>query len=150
MNRISFIFHETSFALRHRLILREQITKLFKTHHIEEYELTFIFCTDDYLLGINRQHLKHDYYTDIITFDLSTDDQVRQAEIYISVDRVKDNSRALKNTFPEEMYRVIFHGVLHLCGYKDKSPSDIKKMRAAEEKVLTDLQVVVSRNTVSK
>jgi rRNA maturation RNase YbeY len=132
------------------LILREQITKLFKTHHIEEYELTFIFCTDDYLLGINRQHLKHDYYTDIITFDLSTDDQVRQAEIYISVDRVKDNSRALKNTFPEEMYRVIFHGVLHLCGYKDKSPSDIKKMRAAEEKVLTDLQVVVSRNTVSK
>jgi len=94
--------------------------------------LDYIFCTDDYLLSLNRDFLKHDYFTDIITFDLSETDQI-VGEVYISIDRVKDNAVSLENTFRQELLRVIFHGALHLCGFKDKKPKDIKLMRQKEE-----------------
>ena len=90
-----------------------------------------------FLLNINRQHLSHDYYTDIITFDLSEKKNILEAEIYISVDRVRDNAKALGNPFYLELHRVIFHGLLHLMGYKDKQASDQKKMRKAEDDLLT-------------
>ncbi len=83
------------------------------------------------MLAINRQFLSHDFYTDIITFDLS-DSNAIQAEIYISVDRVKDNAAQLGVSFKSELHRVIFHGVLHLCGYKDKKRKEIEKMRSTE------------------
>lgn len=94
--------------------------------------VNYIFCTDKALLKINQDFLKHDYYTDIITFDLSEGDEV-VAEIYISIDRVKDNARKLGVSFQRELHRVIFHGALHLCGYKDKSPKDSTMMRNRED-----------------
>jgi probable rRNA maturation factor len=93
--------------------------------------VNYIFCSDHYLLQINKQFLQHDYFTDIITFDLSVTDVI-EAEIYISVDRVRDNASTLKVSFEDEILRVIIHGALHLCGYKDKKKSEIEKMRNRE------------------
>ena len=84
------------------------------------------------ILEINRQFLKHDFYTDIITFDLSEGSST-MAEIYISIDRVKENASKMGVSFKSELHRVLFHGVLHLCGYKDKSARDIKIMREKED-----------------
>lgn len=98
--------------------------------------ITYVFCSDDYLLKMNKQFLEHDYYTDIITFPLSETEKEIEAEIYISVDRVKDNATKFKTDFLEEFHRVIFHGVLHLMGYKDKTKSDKETMRAKENEWL--------------
>ena len=95
-----------------------------------------MFCSDEYLLRINRDYLQHDYYTDIITFDLSEPGGPVQGEIYISVDRVRDNAKELAVSIQKELHRVIFHGVLHLCGYTDKTKQDQARMRALEEKYL--------------
>jgi len=99
--------------------------------------LSYVFCSDNYLLDINKRFLNHDYYTDIISFDLRIDKaKVIEGEIYISIDRVRDNSITLGPLYSDEFLRVIFHGVLHLCCYKDKSKNDIVTMRSAEEKYL--------------
>ena len=88
------------------------------------------------MLNINRQFLNHDYYTDIITFNLSGSKRQIEGEVYISIDRVKDNAAILSQSIKQELHRVIFHGALHLCGYKDKSKYDIDKMRKMEDKYL--------------
>ena len=93
--------------------------------------LNIIWCSDEYLLKINQDHLKHDYYTDIITFHYQ--EEVIDGELYISIDRVKENAEKLKITFEQELKRVVIHGVLHLCGYGDKSEEEIKLMREKEE-----------------
>jgi probable rRNA maturation factor len=95
-------------------------------------KINYIFCSDEYLLEINKSYLQHDYYTDIITFDLS-DQEGTIGEIYISVDRVKENSKSHATSFSTELLRVIFHGALHLIGYKDKKKSEITIMRDKEE-----------------
>jgi len=97
--------------------------------------LDLIFCSDAYLLQINQDFLGHSDLTDIITFDLS-DQHQSAAEIYISVDRVRDNAKTFGVSVENELHRVIFHGVLHLCGYKDKKPGDIKVIRAKEDEYL--------------
>ncbi len=94
--------------------------------------ITYIFCSDEFLLQMNRDFLQHDYYTDIITFGLSEKGEPVEAEVYISLDRVKDNAQTLGITYGEEARRVIFHGALHLCGYKDKKKSEIILMRKKE------------------
>lgn len=98
-------------------------------------DLSYVFCSDEYLLDINIQHLNHNTYTDIITFDLSNDAsrQIIEAEIYISVDRVRENALKFEKNFNNELSRVLAHGILHLCGYKDKSPSEQKIMREKED-----------------
>lgn len=99
--------------------------------------LNIIFCSDEHLLGINRDFLQHDYYTDIITFDLSASSRAPlEAELYISVDRVKENATTLGQPFYRELHRVIFHGLLHLLGYKDKQKKDQALMRKMEERLL--------------
>jgi probable rRNA maturation factor len=99
--------------------------------------LNIIFCSDEHLLGINRDFLQHDYYTDIITFDLSASSKAPlEAELYISVDRVKENAITLGQPFYRELHRVIFHGLLHLLGYKDKQKKDKALMREMEERLL--------------
>ena len=98
-------------------------------------EITVIFCSDEYLLEMNRTHLSHDYYTDIITFDYSEESEV-SGDLFISVDRVDDNAKELSNTFIDELNRVCVHGLLHLCGYKDKSPEDESLMRSKEDEML--------------
>ena len=105
--------------------------------------LNYIFGTDKALLEINRNYLKHNYYTDIITFDLSEGPEI-QADIFISIDRVRENASKLGVTFKEELHRVIFHGALHLCGYKDKTKKDVQAMRRMEEH---HLQEYLKRST---
>jgi rRNA maturation RNase YbeY len=106
---------------------------IFKKEKKQLDELQYIFCSDDYLLEINRQYLNHDYYTDIISFDLSEKGQLINAEIYISVDRVRENAREFGSSLRQELHRVMFHGALHLCGYKDKKPKEVQIMRQMED-----------------
>ena len=95
-------------------------------------EINIIFCSDDYLLEMNRQYLNHDYYTDVITFDYSEQDII-SGDIFISIDRVRENARLYKQKFIDELNRVIVHGVLHLIGYKDKTGKEQKQMRQKED-----------------
>lgn len=97
--------------------------------------LSYNFCSDNELLEINQKFLKHNTYTDIITFDYSAPDHLT-GEIYISTERVAENASKLHVPFEDELLRVIAHGLLHLCGYKDKTPQHAKKMRAAENRCI--------------
>lgn len=107
-------------------------------------EINFVFCSDDELLEINRKHLEHDYYTDIITFDLSEKGSCKLvSDIYISVERVRDNARTEGVVVSKELQRVIFHGLLHLIGYKDKTERQEKEMRSMEEKWMEAFSVYV-------
>lgn len=133
---IQFFFLQRQITLTQRIALKHFIKLIFKTEGRRVKNLNYIFCSDEYLLQINKNHLKHNFYTDIITFNLSQTPAEMIGEIYISIDRVKDNATQLDVTIKEELHRVIFHGVLHLCGYKDKSPKHKKEMRAAEDRYL--------------
>ena len=130
---INFYF-EQPVTLKQRNQLKLFIGSVFKTEKKMPAAISYIFCSDEYLLNINRQFLKHDYYTDIITFVLSDSKTGPQiAEIYISVDRVKDNANTLAVPLTQELHRVIFHGALHLCGYKDKTTGQKTLMRSKED-----------------
>jgi rRNA maturation RNase YbeY len=94
-------------------------------------EISYRFCTDDEILRVNQQYLQHDYYTDVITFDYSTDRFI-SGDVYISLDTVRTNAALYGTDFMEELRRVIAHGLLHLCGFKDKTSADAKRMRQAE------------------
>ena len=98
-------------------------------------ELAYIFCDDEKILEVNRQYLKHDYYTDIITFDY-TEDDVIGGDLFISLDTVRSNSEQLGVPYEQELHRVIVHGVLHLCGLNDKGPGEREQMEAAENRAL--------------
>lgn len=103
---------------------------------VKRIDLTYVFCNDEYLLYMNEQFLQHDTLTDIITFDLSEDATALHGEVYISTERVQENARKFQVQYEEELHRVIFHGALHLCGYKDKKASDKAIMRAQEDRCL--------------
>ncbi len=98
-------------------------------------DINYIFCNDEDLLKINRQYLNHDTLTDIITFDY-TQNKVISGDIFISIERVKENARSFNTGFEEELHRVMIHGILHLCGYKDKNPAQKKQMRDKENTAL--------------
>lgn len=100
-------------------------------------QISIILCSDDYLLSMNQEHLDHDYYTDIITFDLSDAPEEIEGELYISTDRVKENADDLSLPFEIELHRVLIHGILHLIGYSDKSSADQKIMRGKEDAYLS-------------
>ena len=123
-------------SLANRILLKSFIEKQLRKEGITIEALQYVFCSDDYLLNINKQFLNHDYYTDIISFDLSEEKGVLIGDIYISVDRVKENAKTHGNKYLHELLRVIFHGALHFCGYKDKKPADAKLMRSMEDKWL--------------
>ena len=129
--RVFFFFEHKNFKLEKRTVLKDFIESLFKTEKKKLSFINYVFCSDKKLLEINRQFLNHDFYTDIITFDLSESDST-QAEIYISINRVKDNAKSFGISFKSEIHRVIFHGALHLCGYKDKTQAEQMKMRQRE------------------
>ena len=125
-------------GLKNKRKLSAYLDKLVKRElkGIKKTDFTYIFCTDEALLEMNQQFLDHDTYTDIITFDLSGSDDAVEAEIYISAERVKDNAARFKADYTDELHRVIFHGALHLCGYKDKTKADKEEMRRQEDKCL--------------
>ena len=132
---IQFNFLEP-ISLGERTRLKRFLIALFKRERKPLAELQYIFCSDPYLLEINQQFLHHDFYTDIITFDLAEKGQPTSGEIYISVDRVRDNAQNFDSSLKKELHRVIFHGALHLCGFKDKTPKEEIEMRKMEEKYL--------------
>lgn len=130
-SKVCFFYQDVKPGLSDRTRLKQFIESIFRKEGRKLESLNYIFCTDAALLDINRQFLNHDFYTDIITFDL-TDAAGIRGEIYISTDRVRENARSLQVPVKEELLRVVFHGVLHLCGYKDKKPAEIKTMREKE------------------
>ena len=133
---VKFFSADRPVKLTNRRKLALFITDLFARQGKSFKSLSYIICSDEYLLEINRQYLDHDDYTDIISFLLSDPGQAVEGEIYISEERVRENAAELKVSFNEELHRVIFHGALHLLGFKDKSPADKQKMTAAENDCL--------------
>jgi rRNA maturation RNase YbeY len=130
---INFHYLHPPFHFKNRKKLKAFIREMFLGESIVFETVDFIFCTDEYLNQINRQHLNHDTYTDIITFQLSAKTDPVVSDIYISIPRVKENAAAFSTTFTQELHRVIFHGILHLCGYNDKSAKDVQLIRAKED-----------------
>ncbi len=126
---------ETKYSLKNRMLLKRWVKAVLENKGKKLGNLYFILCDDDFLLKINRQFLKHDYYTDIITFDY-TEDGIIAGDLFISIDRVRDNATVLQVSEHEELMRVMIHGVLHLLGLKDKSDEEAKQMRKAEEECL--------------
>lgn len=133
---VSFRSADRQLQLPGKTELKAFIQSIFKKEKQALRSITYIFCSDEFLLQMNRDFLKHDYYTDIITFGLSEKGEPVEAEVYISLDQVKDNAATIGTTFKEETLRVIFHGALHLCGYKDKKKSEIALMRSKEDHYL--------------
>lgn len=134
---VEFNFPE-KITLTDRTRLKSFIASVFKKEKKSLGNLSYVFCSDNYLLDINRGFLQHDYYTDIITFDLTEPGAKKiDAEIYISVDTIRDNARRFNTTITRELHRVIFHGILHLCGYKDKSFKDQALMTQKEDYYLS-------------
>ena len=135
---IYFEVEDTKFPL-----IKKQTTKNWIKSVAEKYgkkvgNITYIFCSDEKILEVNKEFLQHDYYTDIITFD-DTEGNTISGDIFISLDTVKSNSEKFQTSYLEELHRVIIHGILHLCGLKDKSPKDEKMMREAENQSLKSI-----------
>ena len=128
---ISFNY-ETDFELENEAHYEDWISRIIESEGFDEGEINYIFCDDEYLHKINVEYLDHDTLTDIISFDYTVGNLI-QGDIFVSIERVKDNANDFNVSFEEELKRVLSHGVLHYCGYKDKSPKDEALMRSKEE-----------------
>lgn len=140
---ISFNY-ETKFRLQQALRHRSWLSEVILSENKKEGEINYIFCDDDYLLEINQSYLNHDTLTDIISFDYSVGNELN-GDIYISVDRVRENAKEFKVSFADEMRRVLVHGVLHYCGYKDKTKKDELLMRDKEDEKIKMFHVEQSK-----
>lgn len=136
---ISF-YYETDFNLRSELEISNWIAGVITSEKRKEGEINYIFCNDDYLYRLNVEFLDHDTLTDIISFDHSLG-KILHGDVYISVERAKDNAKEFGVSFDEEVRRLIVHGVLHYCGFKDKTAEDAKIMRDKEDFYLRQLPV---------
>jgi probable rRNA maturation factor len=133
MPAIIFFEEDITFKLKNKKAVRHWITETIKAEGFKLKELTYIFCSDNYLLQINQQYLNHDTYTDIITFDNSEAQKVITGDIFISIDRIRENAVKFNISETDELHRVIIHGALHLLGYKDKTAVAKKKMTLKED-----------------
>ena len=124
--------YECDFKISNEDVYSHWIASVLKSEGKEEGEISYIFCDDEYLLNVNRQYLEHDYYTDVISFDYTIGNEI-SGDIFISIERVLDNAKTYNVSFENELQRVIIHGVLHFCGYKDKTETDETLMRNKEE-----------------
>lgn len=138
-SEINFISERIKFELKGKSRIKKWITDIIVKEKHEPGTICFVFCSDNYLIGVNKKYLKHNYYTDIITFDYSEhkarkgNKKVLSGDIFISIDRVKENALDLGTQFDDELRRVIIHGVLHLMGYTDKTNVGQKEMREKED-----------------
>ena len=139
MPSINFLSEGIEFKPKNQIKLKDWIKSVIKAERRDVSSLVYIFCQDSYLLTINQGFLKHKTLTDIITFDYSEGGDV-DGEIYISIERVKENAFEFKRSFEEELHRVMIHGVLHILGLKDKTPSQKSIMRKKEEACLSLLK----------
>lgn len=133
---VMILFHpETKFNLPQKLLHKRWLTELAKKEGFSIGDINYIFCDDEYLLKINLEYLNHDTLTDIITFDY-VDNGILSGDIYISIERVRENAVIFSVPFEQELHRVLAHGVLHLCGYKDKTEADASIMRKKEDSAI--------------
>ena len=139
MPAINFFEEDTRFKFTGKLKIKKWIKETISAEGFKLSELNYILCSDDYLLQINRQYLNHDTFTDIITFDNSDVTKEIVGDIFISIDRIKENAKKFEVTTMRELQRVLIHGALHLCGYKDKSPVDKTLMTQKEDFYLKNI-----------
>jgi rRNA maturation RNase YbeY len=132
-SKINFFFEGARPNLQNRNELRKFINYIFRNEKKRLNSINYIFTTDKKLLKINKEYLKHDFFTDIVTFEFSARQEPTKADVYMSTDRINDNAKHLGTTFKSEVHRVIFHGALHLCGYADKTSTQKKEMRQRED-----------------
>lgn len=133
MPKINFFTEDTSYNLQGKIAIRKWITETITNEGYSLNELNFIFCSDEYLLRVNQDFLQHDYYTDVITFDNSEKLKMILGDIFISIDRVKDNAKQNKVSTHDELCRIMIHGTLHLLGYRDKTKKAKLEMTAKED-----------------
>ena len=133
MPAIHFFEEDIAYKLKNKLKVRQWITDTIVAEGFKLQELTYVFCSDTYLLQINQQYLDHDTFTDIVTFDNSEIEGEITGDIFISIPRIQENAAIFKVSETDELHRVIIHGALHLLGYTDKSPADQKKMTEKED-----------------
>jgi rRNA maturation RNase YbeY len=133
---IIFFNEDITFKFQGKNLFKAWLKKVAEKEGFKVKNLNYIFCSDEYLHKINVEYLDHDTYTDIITFDNSEDETTIEGDIFISIDRVKENSQSLNTVFEDELKRVIVHGLLHLCGYDDHSPEDKAEMRRLESEYI--------------
>ncbi len=139
--QINFLKADISFVPKQKKLLRQWIALTIQAHHKKLGQIDYIFCSDEHLLQMNKQYLNHHTLTDIITFDYSNELTAEVAgEIYISINRVRENAEVFKCTFNDELLRVMIHGVLHLCGFKDKTKNQKQIMRAQEDEAIKSLK----------
>ena len=141
---IRFFNKDIKFTLTDKLLLKKWIKEVVSSYGNRVGDINIILCDDPSILEINNQFLGHDYYTDIITFDY-TEEKVINGELYISIDTVRANAQEYGQSFPDELHRVIIHGILHLCGLDDHCEEDIKEMREAENLSLEKLSVILKK-----
>jgi probable rRNA maturation factor len=137
MPLIYYFTHKIRFKLKTPQKITSWIKNVVEREGLSIHEINYIFCSDSYLLELNQVYLNHNTLTDIITFDNSDGSHQLTGEIYISIDRIKENAIKFKVDFDDELHRVMIHGVLHLLGYKDKKPSDKTLMSKKEEAYLS-------------
>jgi len=136
MKNINFFTEKIKFTLQHKTKLRNWISTTINQNNTKLISINYIFSSDELLLEVNKEYLNHDTFTDIITFDLSTEENQIEADIYISIERIKENAAKWNSTFCDELHRVMIHGVLHLLGYSDKSEGEKQEMRLKENHYL--------------
>ncbi len=142
-----FFFKEAvSFRLKDQEKIKSWLRKAARKEAYRIKALNFIFCDDKYLLQMNKDYLHHNYFTDIITFDNSTEKKIIEGDVFISVDTVRSNSKRFDTNFYDELHRVMIHGLLHLLGYKDKTEANKNKMRKMEDLWLKRLNPDASKN----
>ena len=146
MRKIRFLKHNRNIRLLKREVIKNLLDQIFKIHGKQLENLSFIFCSDNYVKKINKEFLKHDYYTDVITFSLSEAGCSIQGEIYLSVDRIKENAKVYKVLYQNELVRVLIHGCLHLCGYRDDTRAN-KLQMTKQENFFLDRYEEISRET---
>lgn len=134
---VRFFQEETDFTPTQKNQLKNWIKTVIEREKASPGEINYIFCSDEYLLRINKEYLNHDYYTDIITFNQSEYDDTVHGDIYISIERVKENFKTTSASFEEELRRVMIHGILHLLGFADHTKAEKKKMREKEDACLS-------------
>lgn len=135
-SKVRFFYTRKGYYIKDSSTLRKFVEQLFIQEGKKLESLNYIFCSDQALLAINKKYLRHHYYTDIVTFDLSDKKGVIQGESHISIDRVRMNAKQMGNSVRKELLRVVFHGALHLCGYGDKTKNEILIMKKREDHYL--------------
>jgi probable rRNA maturation factor len=136
---IHFFTEDVTYNIKQKRIIKDWLLSVIKGEDYTLEELNFILCSDEYLLGMNQQYLNHDTYTDVITFDNSEQPKIITGDIFISIDRIKENAKSLNLQVSQELHRVMVHGTLHLLGYKDKTKAAKGQMTAKEDFYLQHL-----------